>query len=914
MNWTDLGLRVRALFGQKRAERELDAELRFHLEMETRKNQAAGMSAREAALRARREFGGLEQKREECRDARGTAAVEDLWRDVVYGVRVLRKSPVFTCVAMASLAIGIGANTALFSMVDTVLLRTLPVRNPRELVVLGWGAKESPPDVSSSYSNSSGGGPYGRFHTNVFSWPMFESVRHSGVLADVIGYSQLPKLTLTMNGESRIIGGLAASGNYFQALGVNMALGRPLLNDDDREGGAPAVVISYRLWEGAFGGDPAVIGRTVYINRSPHVIVGVTPRQFFGISVLGFFLAESVDITMPISARERIDPPRKGVPSWRSNDLMWVQMMGRLKPGSGPAVAAQLTPLLLGALPETAATFMRDQDTRVEATPGSHGLEYGRARFKDPFRVLAVVVALTLLMACTNLAGLLLARSTTRAREIATRLAVGAGRGRLVRQLLTESALLSAGGAAGGLLLAWGGLRGLHAVTATSRFAIPVDVPLDAPVLAFTAAMALMTTLLFGLAPALRTTRVNLARGMKEENGGAAGHRRSGALRGLVAFQIAIALLLVTGAALATRTLLNVRAIPLGFNPRNLTVFTIDAGRSGYSEARRVALYTRFLEEFNRAPGVVSASASNEIPMSGFNSSSTVLPDNSARTRSSRVNGISERFFETLRIPLAAGRNFTARDLNGPRVAIVNEQAARQFFGTPAAVGRRFRWSRKAELGDVEVVGVVKDAKYDRLKDDPPATTYIPWTQGPWGNPSQLGFEILTAGDPAAAMAEIRRAVRDADPMLPLIDLKTMEREIDDAMEQERLLASLVSLFGAITLLLACVGLYGMVAYMVAARTREIGVRMALGADRADVLGMVFRQVAATVVAGLALGIPAAWAASRFAESLLYGVKAHDGASFALAAAIVTAVAALAAAGPARRAMKVDPVRALRYE
>ncbi len=914
MNWTDLGLRVRALFGRRRAERELDDEIGFHLEMEARKNRAAGMSAPEAAQRARREFGGLEQKREECRDARGTRMLEDLWRDVVYGVRVLRKSPVFTCVAMASLAIGIGANTALFSMVDTVLLRTLPVRHPEELVVFGWGAKESPPDVSSSYSNSSGGGPYGRWHTNVFSWPMFESVRHSGALAEVIGYSQMPRLTLTVNGESRIVGGLAASGNYFRALGVNMALGRPLEGDDDREGGAPAVVISDRLWEGAFGGDPAAVGKTVYINRSPHVIVGVTPREFFGISVLGFFLAESVDITMPISARERIDPARKGMPSWRSGELMWVQMMGRLKPGSGAAVAAQLAPLVRGALPESAASFMRGQDTRVEATPGIHGLEYGRSRFKDPFRVLAVVVALTLLMACANLAGLLLARSTTRAREIATRLAVGAGRGRLVRQLLTESALLSMGGAAGGLLLAWGGLRGLHAVTATSRFAIPVDVPLDARVLAFTAAVALVTTLLFGLAPALRTTRVNLARGMKEESGGAAGHGRSGALRGLVAVQIAVALLLVTGATLATRTLLNVRAIPLGFSPRRLTVFTIDAGRSGYNEARRTALYTHLLEEFNRTAGVVSASASNEIPMSGFNSSSTLLPDHSTRGQSSRLNGISERFFETLRIPLAAGRTFTARDLNGPRLAILNERAARQFFGTPAAVGRRFRWARKEELGDVEVVGVVKDAKYDKLKDDPPATTYVPWTQTPWGNPSQLGFEVLTAGDPAAAMEEIRRTVRDADPMLPLIDLKTMERQIDDAMEQERLLASLVGLFGGITLVLACVGLYGMVAYMVAARTREIGVRMALGADRSDVLGMVVRQVAATAAAGLALGIPAAWAGLRFAQSLLYGVKAHDGASFALAAAVVTAVAAAAALGPARKAMKIDPVRALRYE
>jgi predicted permease len=912
MTWNDLRLRLRGLLFRGAVERELDDELRFHLEMEARKNRECGAEPAEASRRALRNFGGLEQRREECRDARGTSALENLGRDLRYGMRVLRRSPVFTCVAIASLAIGIGANTAVFSLADKVLLRTLPVRNPEELVVLGWSAKDSPPGLSNSYSESRGGGRYGRYRSNVFSLAMFDALRQSGALAGVIGYSQMPRLTLTLNGESLVAGGLAASGNYFQTLGVAMAAGRPLETDDDREGGLPAAVISYRLWERAFNGDLSAVGKTVYINRTPHVIVGVTGRDFFGISVLGFHLVESVDVTLPLSARERIDPTVKGFPSWRNPKLCWVQMMGRLKPGGGTGVGAQLAPLVLGAMPEEVSAFLRDKEPRVDVAPGNHGLNFGRSRFKDPFQVLAVVVSLTLLMACANLAGLLLARSTTRAREISIRLAVGASRARLVRQLLIESALLAIGGAMGGLLLAWWGVHTLVAFTAGGHFAIPVDGRLDARVLGFTAAIAILTTVLFGLAPALRATRVELSSGMKQGLAADDSHGRFGPLRTLVALQIAVALLLVVGATLATRTLENVRRIPLGFNPRNLTVFSIDAGRNGYDPARRTALYTRLIQSFQTTAGVLSASASVEIPMSGLSSGASVFPEGSSKLQSTRLNGVSNDFFETLRIPLVAGRVLTARDMTGPLVAVINERAAREMFGTPLAVGRRFRW--RANEDAVEIVGVVKDAKYDQLKGDAPATTYVPWTQTPWGKPSSLGFSIATAGDAGAALAAIRRTVHETDPMLPLLGVKTMERQIDEAVEQERLLASLVGLFGGITLVLACVGLYGMMAYMVNRRTREIGVRLALGADRGDVIGMVAKQMASTTAAGLAIGLPAAWAAGRFVESMLYGVKAHDAASFATGAGIVIVVSAIAATGPLRRALQIDPVRALRYE
>ena len=913
MSWNDFGMRLRALFSRRRVESELDEELSFHLAMEAEKNRARGLGAAEAGRVARREFGGVEYHREECREARGLNTIENLARDVRYGIRVLRRTPVFTAVAMASLAIGIGANTAVFSLVDTVLLRSLPVRHAEELVVLGWGANNRPESLNSSYSNSDGGGQYGRWHTNVFSWPMFESARRSGALAETIGYSHLPRLSVLANGESRVTGGMAVTGNYFSGLGVRMALGRPLVADDDSEGGTTAAVISYRLWERGFGLDPAASGKTIYVNRTPYVVVGVTAREFFGVSVTGMPRTPEIDVTLPIRVKERIDAAPGRSSEWRNADLCWVQMMGRLKPGSGPgAVAAQLAPLVLANLPEAAARELRGEAAGVDAQPGSHGLERGRTQFQDPLKVLAAVVGLALLMACANLAGLLLSRATARRKEITIRLAVGAGRWRLVRQLLMESALLAAGGAAAGLLVGRWGLQALLAMVRAGKFALPADVHLDLRVLGFAAAVSMLTTLLFGLAPALRATRVDLACGLKEDAPLRTAKGRFGGAQMLVALQIAVALLLTVGATLAVRSLANLHAVPLGFNFTRVITFGLDAGRNGYDEARSAALYTRLLDQMNRTPGVVAASGSTSTPMSGY-SSNTGISVEGGKRGAPKVNCVSERFLEVLQIPLAAGRGLDARDMTGARVAVVNESLARRYFGGGQAIGRSFRWTRPGGW-DVQVVGIVKDAKYDRLRDDPPATIYVPWTQKPWGAAMQLDFEVRTAGDKNAAMAAIRRLVRDADRMLPVMDAKPMEQLIDEALEQERLLAWLVGLFGAITLVLACVGLYGMVAYSVTGRTREIGLRMALGADRAAVLGLILRQVLITAGGGIAIGLAAALGATRVVQSLLYGVKANDTVSFLAAAGMVLAVAIMAVAVPARRAMATDPVRALRYE
>jgi predicted permease len=475
-----------------------------------------------------------------------------------------------------------------------------------------------------------------------------------------------------------------------------------------------------------------------------------------------------------------------------------------------------------------------------------------------------------------------------------------------------ESALLSVGGVAAGLLLGQWGLQALLAVAKAGRFALPVEVHLDLRVLGFAAAVSMLTTVLFGLAPALRATRVDLADGLKEDAPLRAAKGSLGGAQMLVALQIAVALLLTVGATLAVRSLANLHAIPLGFNARRVVTFGLDAGRNGYDDTPSAALYTRLLEQLNRTPGVVAASASTLTPMSGYSSNTTILVEGGKRGNSKYI-GISERFLDLLQIPLVAGRGLEARDMNGARVAVINESAARRYFGGSLAIGRSFRWTRK-DGWNVQVVGIVKDAKYDKLRDDPPATLYVPWTQMPSGAATRLDFEVRTAGDQNAVMAAIRRLVRDTDRMLPVMDVKPMEQLIDEALEQERLLAWLVGLFGAITLVLACVGLYGMVAYSVTGRTREIGLRMALGADRAAVLGMILRQVLLTAGGGIAIGLAAALGATRVVQSLLYGIKANDTASFLMAAAMVLAVAVLAVAVPARRAMATDPVRALRYQ
>jgi predicted permease len=914
MRWSDLLLRLRALLHHERAETDLDEELRFHLEMEARKHRDAGMTEPDARNTARAAFGGLDLVGEQCRDARGLTFLENIVRDFRYGIRVLRKTPVFTAVAVLSLAIGIGANTAIFSLLDTILLRMLPVRNPEQLVIARWGGP-SRMDIETTWSSGGGDGK-GNWRTNVFSWPAFLDIRgHGRALSGVMGFSPLGRVNVAANGQALATGAMVVSGNYFQALGVAPILGRALTEDDDTSGGVPSAVISYRLWDRAFGLDPKAIGKTIHVNGQPCVIVGVTSNQFFGVSAGGFMTIPEIDLTLPIRARERLEGAGRTRTAWFGNDLHWVQIMARLKSPAGEAPArAELSSIIMANLPSEARQALGAAMPEVFLEPGSQGIDSLRTQYRQPLVILMVVVALTLLMACANLAGLLLARAAARRREISLRMAVGAGRGRVIRQLLVEGAVLSALGMLAGLGFAWCGVRALVGLLAGSSVPIPLAVSLDLRILGFTAAVSLVTTILFALAPALRATRVDMASALKEDSS-EPGRRRFASGRVLVAIQVGIALVLLSGATLFTRSLANLHALPLGFNPHSLILFDISPGKSGYDETRGNQLYARALEALSQTRGVTGVTASVERLISGYVSNGSVAIDGGRRKSvTAYFNFVGPDFFPVMGMPVFAGRGIERRDLtSATRVAVVDESFARRAFPDQSPLGRRFRWPRQ-EGPSVEIVGVVKDAKYDRIQYKPESTIYVPYTQTYWGWPQQMTFEVRSAASTADTVAAIRGAMSRIDGMIPITEIKTQEAQIDASLSRERLFASIVSVFSAITLILACVGLYGSVAYTVTRRTRELGVRMALGAGRLAVLRMLLGQVAVTVGAGLALGIPATWALTRVIESQLYGIKPHDPATLATACTGVILISLLAAWLPARRATRIDPVRALRCE
>jgi predicted permease len=911
MNWNDLLLRLRALRSPQRAESDLDDELQFHLEMEARKMQESGLPEQDARRRARVEFGGVEQSREECRDVRGITWLENAGRDLRYGVRMLRKSPVFTTVAVLSLAIGIGANTAVFTLVDTILVRMLPVKNPEQLVILKWGARKQP-DLNRNFA-SNGEDDRGRPVTNVFSWQIFDDLRaHSRTLDAVIGFAPMGTVNLAAEGQAQIAGGLLVSGNYFAALGVNPVIGRVITSDDELAGGVPAAVISYQMWDTVFGRKPEAIGKTIYLNAQPCAIIGVAPKRFFGVSAGGFNATPRVDVMLPILAKRRLLSAGERRTDYFSPDQFWLQMMARRKSPSA-SMEAEVGATISANLPDERRREMEGEAPYGSIESGSQGLSYLRKQYRNPLLIVMAVVGLTLLMACANLAGLLLARATARRKEIMVRLALGAKRARLIRQLLVEGALLSGAGAVAGLAVAYAGVGALLSLVSTGMSPVTVQVAPDARVLAFTIAVTALTAFLFALAPAIRATRVDVAGGLKQDTPGDAG-QRFGAVRTLVAAQIAIAVLLVTGAILLERTLGNLRSVPLGFEAGNMVLFDIAPGRNGYDETRAAQLYARALDRLKETPGVIGASLSTQRLVSGWMSNGAVRIEGRQRDASSTFNYVGADFLNVMQIPLIAGRGFVQSDMApSQRVAIVNEAFVRRHFKGSWPLGRRFRWTSKMEW-DVEIVGIARDARYDKLRGDVPATIYAPYTQAPYGWPDRMSIEVRTVANQAAGLSAVRRVMHDVDRMLPLIDLKTQKAQIDDMLVQERLFASLVSLFGSITLALACVGLYGLVAASVASRTREIGVRMALGAGRGAVLGMILRQVGWIAAIGLSAGLIASWAATRVIASQLYGVKPHDPLTFVLAATGVLLVSMGAALFPARRAMRIDPVRALRYE
>ncbi|MDX2030836.1 MAG: ABC transporter permease [Blastocatellia bacterium] len=864
-----------------------------------------------------------------------------LWQDLRYGVRVLLRQKGLSAIAILSLALGIGANTALFSVVDAMLLKMLPVPEPERLVLFrSVGPREF--SVGSYNGNSSTDPATGRRTMTSFAYQSYLRMREQqGVLSDVFAFGNV-NLNVNALGQADVASGQAVSGNYFTGLGVQPLHGRLLIDADDSASASPAAVLGYRYWQRRFGEDPTVVGRQINLNNIAFTVVGVTPPGFDGAMDVG----STQDVTVPIAwepqlAAERARSNMDGAGAW------WLRVMGRLKPG---ATAEQARVQLEAAFHRSVIEHRSARQARAQATggnaindldpkfyprlfldPGAQGEMNTRQYYAPSLYLLLGVVGLVLLIACANVANLLLSRASARRKEIGVRLALGASRGRLIRQLLTESVMLAALGGALGVLFAlwikdgllavndWGG-RGMRAL----------EPSLDWRVLGFTLGLSLLTGIVFGLAPAWRATKIDLAPSLKDSARSSSAASRSLLGRGLVVLQVALSLLLLVGAGLFLRTLINLQRVDPGFNTKNLLLFGIQPGLIGYKEEKLTQLYQQLTERLESQPGVTSVTFSRMRLLAQGSSSRGVFlrsalsaaPDSEGRIRENGegyVHQVRENFLEAMEIPLLAGRSLRATDdATAPRVVVVNQTFANKYFPNENPIGKRFAFDpRKPD--EMEIVGLVRDAKYARQRDEIPPTAYLSWRQE-LRSMSGATFEVRTAGDPAAAVAAVREAVRQVDANLPLNNVRTQIEQAEETLALERLFARLFSLFGLLAQQLASIGLYGVMAYAVSQRTHEIGIRMALGANRRDVLTMILRQGMSLTVIGIALGLAGAYVLTKYLESqmnlsrMLYGVKLADPLTYGVITVSLTLVALLACFIPARRATKVDPMVALRYE
>jgi predicted permease len=839
--------------------------------------------------------------------------------DLKFAFRQLLKNPGFTAVAVLTLALGIGANTALFSLVDAVLLKMLPVRAPEELILFNWlsGPRGMARSIDGSITRDAATGL--RTSTS-FSYPAFERFRdHNQTLSLVFAFAPIEQLNVNVNGQAEIASGQLVSGDYHLGLGVSTSRGRTLVVNDDQANATPVAVISYRYWQRRFSSDADVIGKVIHVNRVPVTVVGVTSAEFLGALQVG----QSPDLSLPVALEPRLRP---GSESLAQPWFWWLQVMGRLKPGIEAEKArasfesifqqSALEGWKLAQASAGANSQTQPDVPRLRVSPGGQGLMELRRQYSRPLTILMVVVGMVLLIACANVANLLLSRAAPRQKEFAVRMAIGASRWRIVRQLLTESFVLSILGGALGVLLAHWGKDALLAWRIWAGEQVVLELGLDWRVLGFTAAACLLTTLLFGLAPALRATRGDVTPALKENARSSSVSLRSVLSRSLIVAQVGMSLLLLVTAGLFVRTLGNLKGVDAGFNRQNLLLFRIDPRLSGYEGPQIATLYGRILERIRAIPGVRSATLSRHPLLSGSRRTSGITLQGrsipAGVTNSVFVNLVEASFLETMEIPLLMGRGLSPRDdERAPKVAVINQMLAQKYFPDVNPVGQRFGFGGPQNSGEVEIVGVARDAKYADLRSETPPTIYAPYFQEA---PGQANCAVRVGGEASTMIAAVREAVREIDQDLPLFNVKTQVAQIEQLLSQESLFARLSSFFGLVALGLACIGLYGVMSYAVAPRTNEIGIRMALGAGQRDVVGMVMKESMTPVVIGLAIGLLAALGVTRFIASMLFGLEANDPATISLAALTMVAVSALAGYLPAKRASRVNPIEALRCE
>ena len=902
---------------RSRLDDELRDEVALHLELRRQALIEAGMDPREASAQAQRMFGNATVIREETREMWGFRSLDTLVHDMRYGARLLRRSPTVTIASIVSLAIGIGFSAGVFSLADVILLRSLPVRAPDELLVFQW--RSGPRYPFSSLSGTSWGDDATERSTSFSLETLRQARLQAQDVVDVFGFAGMDRVSLGIDGIAELAEADAVSGNYFSVLGLVPAQGRLLVDSDDRAEAPPAAVISDSLWRRRFDASPETVGRTLVINETSFTVVGVAPPPFRGTGQVD----DSTDVYVPLShKRQVLDRGNTDDPNY-----WWVLMMGRLKAGSSPELARGRLDAILKQTVRAARPETPDQDLpALEARPGAQGQAQVRNRMREPLKMMSVVVAIVLLVGCANVANLLLARGRARGRELSVRIALGAPRRRIVRQLLTEGMILAACGSALGLLAARWIADALLPALQRGPDALTVAAELNLRVVTFVAALASVCVVLFAFIPALRSTDTSLVQGLHDAGrGSATGHRRRGLSATLVISQITLSMVLVATAVLLVRSIRQLQQVDLGFDASHVLTFKLDPGLTGYKGERVVDVYTRILERLRAAPGVEQATLSNQTLVS--NSANVIV---AARTDEPVVDAASadrhafttkhlawrlavdSHFFETMGIRVDLGRAVEDRDgRTSQPVAVINHALARQLFNRADVVGRRFRTESMSGPPLYEIIGVCTDAVYSSLREEKTPTMYVAYRQHGAG---PMTVEVRTAGDPAAFAPTAREIVRSVDPHLSLFRVRTQEEQIAKSVSRERLFARLATWLGAVALTLSAIGLYALLAYMVTLRTGEIGIRMALGADRGAVRWMIVRQSMLVAVCGVLFGIAATAAGTNLLRTLLFNVEPRDTATLAVSAVIIFVVTAIAGYIPARRASRVDPLSALRAE
>jgi len=881
-----LRLRLRSLWRKAEAENELSEELRSHLEWEIERNVRQGMNREDARYAALKNFGGLEQAKERCRDARGARMIEELWHDFRYGLRMLRKNPGFSAVAVLTLALGIGANTAIFSVVNALLLRPYPYKDQDRLVWL-WETKlPEIPRISPSPAN-------------FLDWQKQITVFEQFAAINVHDYN------LIGDGNPERIRGMVITHGFFSTLGIRPQIGRDFFPDENRLGHNNVTILSHELWQRRFGGDPNILNRKIRLDDQQFTVIGVMPVSS-GLNL------RRTEIWIPIAfTAEQIQNRRVGI----------LNVIGRLKRDvtleQARSEMSVIADRLAKQYPDSNAGWNVSVSLLLEDAVTETGI-------KPPLLLLMGAVAFVLLIACANVANLLLARAAARQKEIALRTALGASRWRIVRQLLVESLLLSLAGGITGLMLANGGLK-LLMVQSDIAWPRIMNVSLDLHILAFTIAITLLTGLSFGIVPALQASKPNLNEMLKDAGRGSTGGRRQYAVRNaLIVLEVAISLVLLVGAGLLMKSFIGLQKVDPGFDPKNALTVAISLPERKYPENNlQAAFYKQLIERVSALPGVQATAAASNVPFSnihwgnwgrGFRVEGRT--DNSSGSEDwTGYYSVSPNYFKTMGIPLLKGRLFTEFDTeSAPRVAIINSTMATRFFPGEYPIGKRIQLTDRVNNGSQvyrEIVGIVGDVKSNSLDQQAHPQTYEPYTQEPFPSMTLI---VRTAGDPIGLGASIRSEVFQLDREQPIFGIMTLEGLISTSTGQQRFSMLLLGIFAAAAIALASIGLYGVMSYAVAQRTHEVGIRMALGAQRRDVLGLILRQGLRLTLVGIAIGLIAAWAATRLLINLLYGVSATDMPTFAGVSLLLIGVALLACYLPARRATKVDPLVALRRE